>query len=99
MDKCKITKDSDGAIYVKLPEKILIDTSTLLKESLFPHIEREVSRITFDFSNVEIINSSGIGVLLVIQKRANLFGVKIKMDKVNSHIIELLQRTKLKDVI
>lgn len=53
---------------VEMPDHIDLYNATSLKKELFP-IAEEKDYVAVDFTNVKVIDSSGLGVLAVLSKR------------------------------
>ncbi len=79
----------DGAT-VKLAEKIDISNSEKLKEAIMSIYEQGYSMITLDFSGVNIIDSSGIGKLLLLQNKLKERGGQLKIVNINCNNIRKL---------
>lgn len=86
-------KGEETTIYIE-EKKIDITNSQELKEKVKSLMETGVNKINIDFTEVEMIDSSGIGKLLFIQKRlkekdGKLCLVNVKSDYINK-VIKLI---------
>ncbi|MBN2008096.1 STAS domain-containing protein [candidate division KSB1 bacterium] len=54
-------------------------------------IDREFKKIIFDFKQVQYIDSSGIGVLIVCKKKLDLLGGDLRIVHVNDQVRSLLE--------
>ena len=82
---------------------ITLNTSTLeagnigsFKESFEDHCPSELDEVTVDMSQVQMIDSSGIGALLGIQKR--LSDGKVRLQRVNATVLSVIELLRLHQV-
>ncbi len=57
-------------VHVFLDGKIYVEDASVLREKLFEQIEQGHSRFIFDLYNLTYIDSSGLGVLVAVHKKA-----------------------------
>lgn len=93
----KIRRENDHT-YVVFSGKIYVEEATAVREKLFPYLDQGCHNFIIDMSKVTFIDSSGLGVLVAIQKRAvqNNGGVTIK--GLNGDVKELFELTRLNKV-
>lgn len=85
-------------IHIVLSGKIYIDEATLVREKLFPYIEQGYRDFIFDIRDVHYIDSSGLGVMIAIQKRIMPKGGGVKIKGLNGTVKELFELTRLTKV-
>lgn len=85
-------------IDISLEGKIYGDQATLLREELFPYTEKGLCNFIFHFDNVDYIDSSGLGVLVAIQKRAIQNGGRVKIKGLKEELKDLFELTGLTKV-
>ncbi|GAX90651.1 STAS domain-containing protein [Effusibacillus lacus] len=94
----KVTNDQ---VIVILTGSIYVGEATVLRERLLEHVERGLRRFVIDMSDVDYIDSSGLGVLVALQKRAlqNKGGVVIKgLAGTVKELFELTRLTKVFEI-
>ncbi|MNI07570.1 STAS domain protein [compost metagenome] len=64
----------EGQVNMRIKGGIYVDEATLIREILFPYIESGYSQFVFHFSEVTEIGSSGLGVMVAIQKKTMQLG-------------------------
>lgn len=81
-------------------DKLTIEIEGRLDTSTSPELEKElaesldsVSDLTFDFTNLDYVSSSGLRVLLATQKAINLKGGKMVVRNSNDEIKEVFEIT------
>lgn len=83
----RVEKQGNNTAVVVPDEIIDITNSKELKEHLLTLYEEGVNLITFDFSNVTAIDSSGLGKLLLFQKKLKERDGELRIINVNSEHI------------
>lgn len=91
-------KQENDTMYITLSGKIYVEEATAVREKLFPCLDQGYKHFVFDMSRVTFIDSSGLGVLVAIQKRAlqNRGGVRI--NGLKGEVKELFELTRLNQV-
>jgi len=88
----------NGKIVVTLSGRLYVEDAAILRERLLQYIDQGYKDFIVDMASVDYIDSSGLGVLVAIQKRSlqNGGGVAIKGAKgVVQEIFELTRLTKV----
>jgi anti-sigma B factor antagonist len=88
----------DGTVQLMMAEKVYTDDAVALREILFPYIEKGHIRFRFDMSLLEYIDSSGLGILLVIQKKVAKLGGDVTISGLHGDIGKLFELTKLTEL-
>jgi|SRR5258706_2049806 anti-sigma B factor antagonist len=95
--KLKITSsDVDGASVVALDGRIMLgEESQSLREKLKSLIAEGKKNIVLNMSQVEYIDSTGLGTLVAAHVSAKTQGATLKLSNLGRRFNELLQLTKL----
>lgn len=88
----------DGKVNVILKGKIYLEESTWVRDALFPYVEKGISQFFFDLTDVEDIDSSGIGVLIAIQKKAKEIGGGVVINGLQGEVKKTFELTELNKV-
>lgn len=89
---------ANGNVNVVLKGKIYVDEATMLREEIFPLIEKGQKQFVFHLSDVDYIDSSGLGVMVAIQKRALQNGGGVIIKGLFGSVKELFELTRLTKV-
>jgi anti-sigma B factor antagonist len=95
--KLKITSsDMDGASVVVLEGRIVLgEESQSLREKLKNLLAEGKKTIILNMSQVEYIDSTGLGTLVASQVSAKTHGASLKLSNLGKKFSELLQLTRL----
>lgn len=85
-------------VYVELEGKIYVEDAAVMREKLIELTEQGKSRFMFDMQKLNYIDSSGLGVLVAIHKRAIERGGGIVVRGLQGAVKELFQLTRLNKV-
>jgi anti-sigma B factor antagonist len=88
----------DGTVRLMMSEKVYVEDAIALREVLFPYIEKGHIRFCFDMSLLEYIDSSGLGILLVIHKKVVKLGGEVTITGLHGEIGKLFELTKLTEL-
>ncbi len=75
-------------IIIEVGEKIDISTSDSFKEEVLSYICEGYQQIVLDFSKVEMIDSFGLGKILLLNKELNDRGGELKIINVTSDYVK-----------
>ncbi|RXJ01955.1 anti-sigma factor antagonist [Anaerobacillus alkaliphilus] len=89
----------DGEDYLLLNGEIDIYTSDKLKYSLLPLTEKKGNKVTVDFSNVNYIDSTGLGIFIGALKATHKYESSIKLVGMIERVRRLFNITGLDEVI
>ncbi len=89
--KTKINDDENSITY-SLSGELDINTADSLKESILSQ-HKTVKKLIFDFTNVNFVDSTGLGVLVNIKKQ--LIDVEVSVVNQKDHILKLFRITGL----
>lgn len=90
--------DIDNQVNVIVNGDIEMMTIKEFKEKLFDLGQNVDKDVELDLSNVDYIDSSGVGVLISLMKLQKKKGKTLKIAKVSSQVMNVLQLSSLSDV-
>lgn len=73
---------------IEMPERVDLTNSHLLKETLFFLYEEGFTEIQLDFSKLESLDSTGLGQLIIFQKKLKERGGNLSIKNVSSESIQ-----------
>lgn len=91
-------KDDDSTIVITIIGDIEMMTIKNFKHKLLEIGENIDKDIEIDLSNVNYIDSSGVGVLISLLKLQKKKGKKLLINKVSSKVLNVLKLSSLSDV-
>lgn len=95
--KYEIIVESDY-ILVNLSKEIYVEDAANFREQLLPFLQKGHKRFIIDTSKLKYIDSSGLGVLIGIQKRAVSNNGEVIIRGLNGDVKELFELTRLTKV-
>jgi anti-sigma B factor antagonist len=91
-------KDTNGLVNITVNGDIEMMTIKTFKQKLFEIGQNVDKDIEIDLSNVDYIDSSGVGVLISLLKLQKKKGKNLKIDKVSPKVLNVLKLSSLADV-
>lgn len=88
----------DNQVQVNLSGSIYVEEAAQLRESLIGYIEKGHKTFVVDLGNVDYIDSSGLGTLVAIQKRALQNGGSVIIKNLKGLVKDLFELTRLTKV-
>ena len=88
----------DNQVQVNLSGSIYVEEAAQLRESLIGYIEKGHKSFIIDLGNVDYIDSSGLGTLVAIQKRALQNGGSVIIKNLKGLVKDLFELTRLTKV-
>lgn len=88
----------DNQVQVNLSGSIYVEEAAQLRESLIGYIEKGHKTFVIDLGNVDYIDSSGLGTLVAIQKRALQNGGSVIIKNLKGLVKDLFELTRLTKV-
>lgn len=85
----------DPHVVVEVRGDVNVMEADHLRNDLRPVLQRKPSRIVLDVSDLQFINSLGLGVLLEFRKDAQDKGVELRLAGARGRIADMLQKTRL----
>ena len=95
----KETKIVDNQIQVILAGSIYVEDARDIKETLTSFIDEGKTSFLIDLSQVDYIDSTGLGMLVSIHKRAVQKGGSFKLKGLHGLVKEVFELTRLNKVI
>lgn len=89
---------SDEEVLLRLQGKVYADEAAMIREKLFPFLDNGCSRIVVDVAEVSYIDSSGLGVLVALLKRARQNGGGVTLAGLQGEVLQLFELTRLTKV-
>ncbi|MBP1764982.1 MAG: hypothetical protein H6Q65_2040 [Firmicutes bacterium] len=91
-------READGTVIVVLSGNFYVESVAKLREDCLRHITEGKTFFVFDMYNLEYIDSSGLGVLITVQKRVRQRGGKVTLCGLRGIVRELFELTRLDKV-
>ena len=88
----------DNQVEVVLQGAIYVEDAATLRETLLSYVENGQAYFLIDFSAVDYIDSSGLGTLVAIHKRALHGGGRVTITGLTGLVKELFELTRLTKV-
>lgn len=88
----------NGEVMVSLTGSLYVEEAAALREKLLEYIQAGRRNFAIDLKSVDYIDSSGLGVLVAIQKRALQSGGKVVIKGLQGTVKELFEMTRLTKV-
>ena len=85
----------ESEILVRLSGAIYVEEAAQIRESLLGYIDKGNNTFTIDLSDVEYIDSSGLGTLIAVQKRAQQNGGRVILQGLKGLVKEVFELTRL----
>ncbi len=89
---------TDNHVVVNLSGSIYVEEASQIRESLIGYIEKGHKTFVVDLGNVDYIDSSGLGTLVAIQKRALQNGGSVIIKNLKGLVKDLFELTRLTKV-
>ncbi|CAN5422290.1 hypothetical protein BH09SUM1_BH09SUM1_03620 [soil metagenome] len=90
--------EATGNLLVKLRGRVVLDECDRLKSSIVPAISQNVSQINLDLSEVEFIDSAGLGALVGIKVSANKYRARLSLLNPSRGVSDILMVSKLDSI-
>lgn len=98
LKQMEIISIETNTIQVVLAGNLYVEEATELRETFIQEIDRGIHNIHLNLSDLEYIDSSGLGVFIAIQKRCMQKGGSVKVKGLKGNIKELFELTRLTKV-
>ena len=89
---------TDNHVVVNLSGSIYVEEAAQIRESLIGYIKKGHKTFVVDLGNVDYIDSSGLGTLVAIQKRALQNGGSVIIKNLKGLVKDLFELTRLTKV-
>ncbi|MCX7833907.1 MAG: STAS domain-containing protein [Ignavibacteria bacterium] len=96
LEKEKVTYNELEYLVIKLsPELLGLHNKDILKENIESDLKSNNKNFIIDFSKIETINSSGIGILISILNMIKEYNGTLKISNYNEKVRKIFELTKL----
>lgn len=85
-------------VRVELTGNIYVAEAAVLRDFLLGYVNKGQTKLTIDFTDVEYIDSSTLGVLVAVQKKALQNGGGVVITGLHGLVKELFEMTRLTKV-
>lgn len=92
------TTVNNGEVQVNLSGRMYVEEATILREQLLSLMESGNKQFIIKLAQVDYIDSSGLGVLVAIQKRALQMKGGVKIAGATGIVKELFELTRLNKI-
>ncbi|HZG70350.1 MAG TPA: anti-sigma factor antagonist [Chondromyces sp.] len=92
-------KELEQQVNVKLAGEIDAYTAPKLRETLFPYTERKGASVVIDLTDVEYMDSTGLGVFVGLFKSLNANEGSLKLVGLSERLKRLFDITGLADIM
>ena len=92
------TSVNNGQVMVTLSGKMYVEEATILREKLLIFMEEGYKEFVIKIAHVDYIDSSGLGVLVAIQKRALQMRGSVAIVGATGIVKELFELTRLNKI-
>jgi len=92
------TTVANGQVIVDLSGKMYVEEATVLREKLLSLMEAGHQNFVIKLASVDYIDSSGLGVLVAIQKRALQMKGSVVISGATGIVKELFELTRLNKI-
>jgi anti-sigma B factor antagonist len=89
----------DGVSVVRMPVRLALANSAVVRRTMDEHIESVSSRLVIDLSGAEFVDSSGLAALLAVIKTARRRGGDLVLASPRPRVLALIELTRLDDVV
>ncbi|MCC6546738.1 anti-sigma factor antagonist [Candidatus Sumerlaeota bacterium] len=90
--------EANGNLLVKLRGRVVLDECDRMKSTIVPAIGPGVSQINLDLSDVDFIDSAGLGALVGIKVSANKHRARIALINPSRGVSDILMVSKLDSI-
>lgn len=92
-------KDDDQGKILLLNGEVDVYTASKLKETVIPLVEEPNTSVVINLSNVNYIDSTGVGIFIGALKAADKSDTRLKLTGANARVKRLFEITGLDEVI
>jgi len=89
---------TDGRVEVALSGKIYAEEAANIRDQVFPCVGEGFMHYRFRMEDVLYIDSTGLGVLLALQKKVAKHGGEVRISGLRDELRKLFELTKLADL-
>jgi anti-sigma B factor antagonist len=90
-----LRKDPSGVYIITVDGQLIVSNRHELKQKVLDVVETGARRVLIDFTNTGYIDSSGLGALVSLAKKAREAGGELRLAGLNEDLRTLFELTKL----
>ncbi|MDR3560619.1 MAG: STAS domain-containing protein [Negativicutes bacterium] len=90
--------EKDGVVVITPSDRVYSEEAAFIRQTAMELVEQGKVRFLFDFSRVKYIDSSGLGVLIALNKRASALGGTVVIQGLKGMVGELFDLTSLNKI-
>ena len=88
-------KNFNGIVVFKISGEIIVENRHVLKEAIKEELNNDKLNFVLDFADMKYIDSAGLGILVIQNKKVTEGGGKIKLANLSKDILSLFNLTHL----
>ncbi len=92
-------ENNAGELLVNFTGDITFTQNMTFRNMLKDVAGQSAKVCVFDLSNVEMVDSAGLGMFLIAKEQADTAGWKLQLAGAKGHVASMLKLTKLSDII
>lgn len=92
-------QDNGGVASVTITGNITFSQNVRFRQMLKDLSEANVKSSLLDISNVEMVDSAGLGMFLIAKEQADTEGWKLSVTGASGHVETMLKLTKLSELL
>lgn len=92
-------ENTDKSANVVFSGDITFSENVSFRQLLKDIAEIEIERCVFDLSNVDMVDSAGLGMFLIAREQAETSGWRLSVSGAQGHVASMLKLTKLSDLL
>lgn len=89
------TRDATGVVVVRVEGQLIVGNRQDLKHLVQQHLDQGDRRFLLDFTRTSYIDSSGLGALVSLSRKAREHGGELRLAGLNEDLRSLFELTKL----
>ncbi|NOZ62502.1 MAG: STAS domain-containing protein [Calditrichaeota bacterium] len=91
----EVEEYQDKLLVTVLEKRVYLGITSVFREEVQTLLTRDVNEIVFDLKNVSVMNSSGLGVLIMARDSLNKRGGQVKLANLQTLMQEIFSRMRL----
>tara|TARA_R110002096_G_scaffold190345_7_gene371449 strand:+ start:1677 stop:1976 length:300 start_codon:yes stop_codon:yes gene_type:complete len=92
-------ENNDKSANVVFSGDITFSENVSFRQLLKDIAEIDIERCVFDLSNVDMVDSAGLGMFLIAREQAETSGWRLSVSGAQGHVASMLKLTKLSDLL
>lgn len=92
-------KNNGGQVTATISGNITFSQNVRFRQMMKDLSEESLTACVIDISNVEMVDSAGLGMFLIAKEQADTEGWKLSVTGASGHVETMLKLTKLSDLL